>query len=84
MHECWLECMCLVSLFVGYRCRGEFPLPTAHFSRFFALMCTFVHLGAPWCTKMKKSRLVHKPHVSAQTHNAVFCGRNLNRLGSPV
>ena len=42
-----------------------FPHATAQNHHGFALMCTCVQLGAPSCGKMKKFRMVHKPHITA-------------------
>ena len=39
--------------------------PTAQSYTLFAPMCTSVHLRAPLCGKIKKSRMVHKPHITA-------------------
>ena len=39
--------------------------PTAQSDPLFALMCTSVHLRAPLCGKIKKSELLHKPHITA-------------------
>src|SRR5215213_5302633 len=38
---------------------------TAQTFRLFTLMCTSVQLRAPLCGKMKKSKMVHKPHITA-------------------
>ncbi len=45
----------------------QLPLahPTAQNFPGFAPMCTSVHLRAPSCGKMKKSKMVHKPHITA-------------------
>ena len=42
----------------------------------FAPMCTCVQLGAPLSGKMKKSRMLHKPHITAHTNPFVrlTCG----------
>ena len=42
-----------------------FPHATAQNSAVFALMCTYVHLRAPLCGKMKKSEMVHIPQITA-------------------
>ena len=43
------------------------PRATAQITARFAPMCTSVHLRAPSCAKTKKSRMLHKPHISAHS-----------------
>ena len=63
-----LSSLCLDSCLLVF-IRGSVPFAqthrTAQFSTTFALMCTSVHLRAPSCGKTKKSKMVHKPHISA-------------------
>ena len=50
------------------------PRATAQITARFAPMCTLVHLRAPSCGKTKKSRMLHKPHLSA--HSASGARKN--------
>src|SRR5206468_1355749 len=45
--------------------KSPFPLTTACFSPLYAPICTYSHLLAPACTKMKKYGMVHKRHTTA-------------------
>src|SRR4051794_32322976 len=42
------------------------PHTTAHLVRRFALICIYMRVVAPACTKMKKYGMLHKPHTGAQ------------------